>query len=247
MKLKLPILAVLFLAVASAGTAGEATAFVDTPVGQTAAGKAWLIFLSTQDGKIEYGLLASTADGTWHMLPALLDTRLPEGAIGKPCIISATVTKAPSRATGTELKVKTVELLPVGDLNLPPFPRGVASPAEKELNDSVTMAKWRGRKVTLGDAEIMLELVLSGRPTPPDWGAFKKLMKTGDELWTFCAPQTSWEKPAKYQGFAIFRGDALVKAYVTMRILEWPVRETEGDVEPTNAPYSSPASRVQKR
>jgi hypothetical protein len=79
------------------------------------------------------------------------------------------------------------------------------------LTDVNLILKWRTRKITVAEVEATKDFPKASK----EWAAFKAEMKEGDELWYFRSPGPTWENKMGWEGYAIFRGNKLVRAFTT--------------------------------
>lgn len=63
--------------------------FVDTPTGKTARAQACLITTTEAEGTKEYAVVVRGDAGEWHVIPAILTTKVPNGTLGRPSVITA--------------------------------------------------------------------------------------------------------------------------------------------------------------
>lgn len=84
MKLIHALLTSLTLFIATCAVADNLVPFVDTPPGQTARTQAWLITTTEAEGKIDYAVVVRGDTGDWHVIPAILTTKVPNGTFGGP-------------------------------------------------------------------------------------------------------------------------------------------------------------------
>ena len=90
------------------------TPFVDTATGTTVKTVAWLITTTEAEGKIEYAVIVKGDAGDWHVIPAILQTAIPDGTLGRPAGITGTVEVETEIGHAPVKRVIITDIQPVG-------------------------------------------------------------------------------------------------------------------------------------
>ena len=88
--------------------------FVETPTGTPVKTVAWLITTTEAEGRIEYAVIVKGDAGDWHVIPAILQTALPDGILGRPSGITGTVEVETEIGHAPFKRVNITDIQPVG-------------------------------------------------------------------------------------------------------------------------------------
>ena len=85
------------------------------------------------------------------------------------------------------------------------------------MNLDEAFLAWRIERVTIEHVES--QPILDHDEPLSDasqvWRELKRLMRPGDELWTFCSPREEWDRNMGWQGLLAVRGGKLLEVVVT--------------------------------
>ncbi len=87
--------------------------FVDTATGKTARAQAWLITTTEAEGTIEYAVIVRGNAGDWQVIPAIVNTKIPDGTLGRPSVITATVEMESIAGSSPKKRLKITKIEPI--------------------------------------------------------------------------------------------------------------------------------------